>query len=98
MTDMTNDLRLGAGYYLASADILTSQDWKLLGLSTPLIVVLLVVAGTYLLFHSATVFVLTKMKNNERFAWRGLNLMTVSQMLYRIRGNVKILTLIGSSP
>lgn len=86
---------IGAGYYIASVDIMTSRAWKLLGISTPLVVVLLVVAGTYLLFHSVTVFVLTKMKNNEHFAWRGLNLMTVSQMLYRIRGNAKTLTLIA---
>ena len=88
-------LMIGAGYYLASADLFTSQAWKLLGISTPLVIVLLVIAGTYLLFHSVTVFVLAKLKNNERFAWRGLNLMTVSQMLYRIRGNAKTLTLIS---
>ena len=86
---------IGTGYFLASADLFTSQAWKLLGISTPLVIVLLVIAGTYLLFHSVTVFVLTKLKNNEQFAWRGLNLMTVSQMLYRIRGNVKTLTLIA---
>ncbi|WP_341322052.1 ABC transporter permease [Solibacillus sp. FSL H8-0523] len=86
---------IGTGYFLASADLFTSQAWKLLGISTPLVIVLLVIAGTYLLFHSVTVFVLTKLKNNEQFAWRGLNLMTVSQMLYRIRGNTKTLTLIA---
>lgn len=86
---------IGTGYFLASADLFTSQAWKLLGISTPLVIVLLVIAGTYLLFHSVTVFVLTKLKNNEQFAWRGLNLMTVSQMLYRIRGNAKTLTLIA---
>ncbi|WP_274308793.1 FtsX-like permease family protein [Solibacillus daqui] len=87
---------IGAGYYLASVDMSTSQAWKMLGIiTTPLIIVLLVVFGTYLLFHSVTVFILSKMKKNSHFAWRGLNLMTVSQMLYRIRGNAKTLTLIA---
>lgn len=87
---------IGTGYYLAAVDIFTSQAWKMLGiLSVPLIVVLLVIIGTYLVFHSVTVFVLSKMKNNVHFAWRGLNLLTVSQMLYRIRGNAKTLTLIA---
>lgn len=96
ITALLGVLFIGAGYYLAAQDIITSKAWMALGiLTTPLIIVLLVVVGTYLLFHSVTVFVLSKLKNNERWAWRGLNLMTVSQMLYRIRGNAKTLTLIA---
>ncbi len=83
------------GYWLASQDLMTSVMWKILGISTPIVIIIATVAGTYLLFHSVLVFVLTKLKNNERWAWRGLNLLGVSQILYRIRGNAKTLTTIA---
>ncbi|MCT6924494.1 ABC transporter permease [Metasolibacillus sp.] len=86
---------LAFGYWLALQDLMTSKMWAMLGISTPIIIVLSTVAGTYLLFHSALVFVLTKLKNNERWAWRGLNLLSVSQILYRIRANSKTLTTIA---
>lgn len=87
---------LAAGYWLASQDLFTSEVWRRIGfLAVPPLVVMLVVIGTYLLFHSVLVYVLAKMKNNERWAWRGLHLMSVSQLLYRIRGNAKTLTLIA---
>lgn len=86
---------LGTGYYLASVDIFTSEAWRMIGLFMPIVIVGVTVLGTYLLFHSVTVYMLSKMKGNTRWAWRGLNLMTASQMLYRIRGNAKTLTLIA---
>ncbi|MER1986477.1 MAG: ABC transporter permease [Solibacillus sp.] len=95
ITALLGVILLGAAYYFASVDIFTSEAWRLVGISMPLLIMLLTVAGTYLLFHSVTVYVLSKMKNNTRWAWRGLNLMTASQMLYRIRGNAKTLTLIA---
>lgn len=88
-------LFLAAGYYLASVDMFTSPIWRMVGLSMPVLILVVTVTGTYLLFHSVTVYVLAKLKGNIGWAWRGLNLMTVSQMLYRIRGNAKTLTLIA---
>lgn len=87
---------LAFGYWLAAQNILTSTVWSKIGLlQTPLLIIVLTVVGTYLLFHSVMVYVLTKFKQNERWAWRGLNMMTVSQLLYRIRGNAKTLTIIA---
>ncbi|MEC1179545.1 ABC transporter permease [Metasolibacillus meyeri] len=83
------------GYWLALQDLMTSKMWAMLGISTPIVIIIATVTGTYLLFHSVLVFVLTKLKNNERWAWRGLNLLSVSQILYRIRGNAKTLTTIA---
>lgn len=95
ITALLGVVLLTVAYYFAVADIFTSEAWRVVGISMPLLIMLLTVAGTYLLFHSVTVYVLTKMKNNTRWAWRGLNVMTASQMLYRIRGNAKTLTLIA---
>ncbi|MEG0440401.1 MAG: FtsX-like permease family protein, partial [Solibacillus sp.] len=41
------------------------------------------------------VFVLTALKKATAWSWRGLNLIGVSQLLYRIRGNAKSLSIIA---
>ncbi|KAA0964810.1 FtsX-like permease family protein [Sporosarcina sp. ANT_H38] len=88
-------LMVTAAYWLALQDLMTSDIWRKLGLAMPLVIIALTVIGTYLLFHSVLVYVLSTMKKQERWAWKGLNLMTVSQLLYRIRGNAKTLTIIA---
>ncbi|SIT93002.1 ABC transporter permease [Edaphobacillus lindanitolerans] len=85
---------LAAAYYIALQDVLESEVWRLLGIGTPLAVIALTVLGSYLLFDSVLVYVLSVLKRNPRWAWKGLNLMTASQLLYRIRGNAKTLTII----
>ena len=83
-------------YWLALQDLFTSEVWRKIGIAlTPLLIIGAVMIGSYLLFHSVTVFLLAGMKKNVRWLWRGLNVMTVSQLLYRIRGNAKTLTVIA---
>lgn len=65
------------------------------GIFLPVVVILLTIVGTYLLFHSVLVFILSKLKGRVNWSWKGLNLLTSSQLLYRIRGNAKTLTLIA---
>ncbi len=83
-------------YWIALQDLATSEVWRYLGIATPLLIISLTILGSYLLFNSVLVYVLNKMKKRERWAWKGLNLMTVSQLLYRIRGNAKTLTMIAT--
>ncbi|MGE8037033.1 ABC transporter permease [Lysinibacillus sp. KCTC 33748] len=84
------------GYYTASEDIFTSDIWRFFTiLGTPLMVIGVTIAGTYLLFHSVSVFVLTALKNATSWSWKGLNLIGVSQLLYRIRANAKSLSIIA---
>lgn len=93
---MLGVLMIAAGYYTAADSIYTSPIWKITGyLTTPLIVIIITVIGTYLLFHSVLVWALQFAKKREGWAWKGLNMMTASQLLYRIRGNAKTLTLIA---
>lgn len=89
-------LTLVLAYWLALQDLATSEVWSKLGPATPLIIIGLTIIGSYLLFNSVLVYVLTKMKERESWAWKGLNLMTASQLLYRIRGNAKTLTVIAT--
>lgn len=89
-------LLIATGYWLALQDILTSKVWQAVGfLMIALIILTTVIVGTFLLFHSVTGFVLTVMKKNEKWLWKGLHLMTISQLLYRIRGNARTLTVIA---
>ena len=82
------------GYYTASSD--TSEIWRFFTvLGTPLMVIGVTIVGTYLLFHSVSVFVLTALKRATSWSWKGLNLIGVSQLLYRIRANAKSLSIIA---
>lgn len=87
-------LALAAAYVIALQDLMDSQVWQALGLATPIVIIALTVIGSYLLFHSVLVYVLSALKRNPRWAWKGLHMMTASQLLYRIRGNAKTLTII----
>ncbi|OGX79655.1 ABC transporter permease [Exiguobacterium sp. SH31] len=88
-------LTLGTAYTLALQDLATSPLWGYLAAAMPLLIIGLTVIGSGLLFHSVLIFILARLKANERWAWRRLNLLTTSQLLYRIRGNAKTLTLIS---
>ncbi|MBO0994413.1 FtsX-like permease family protein [Bacillus sp. SD088] len=93
---LTGVLALILAYWIALQDFVTSEVWRVLGIATPLVVIALTIIGSYLLFNSVFVYVLNKMKKREIWAWKGLNLMTASQLLYRIRGNAKTLTIIAT--
>ncbi|WDH75408.1 ABC transporter permease [Exiguobacterium marinum] len=92
---LTGVLTIGVAYWLALQDLMTSSLWKMLGLAMPLLIIGLSVIGSALLFHSVLIFGLTWLKGKERWSWKRLNLLTTSQLLYRIRGNAKTLTLIS---
>ncbi|HHX61451.1 MAG TPA: ABC transporter permease [Epulopiscium sp.] len=87
-------LSLSVAYWIALQDLTTSEVWRKFGISTPLLIIGLTIIGSYFLFNNVLVYILNKMIKKERWAWKGLNLMTVSQLLYRIRGNAKTLTII----
>ncbi|MEN0589499.1 ABC transporter permease [Kurthia gibsonii] len=85
---------VGVGYYIALANMMTSPVWKYLSAAAPLIILACVIIGTYLIFHSFIGYCLKMIKKSEGFIWQNLRLLTVSQLLYRIRGNAQTLTII----
>lgn len=88
-------IALVSGYSLAMSDPMSSDAWRMFGIFLPIVVIMLTIIGTYLLFHSVLVYVLSKLKGHVKWSWKGLNLLTSSQLLYRIRGNAKTLTMIA---
>lgn len=53
------------------------------------------VTGTYLLFRSVVLVLLKQLKQRRSFYYKGLNLVGLSQLTYRITGNVRLFTIIA---
>lgn len=64
-------------------------------MAVALYILLATVLGTYLLFMFFTVFVLKRARNNKSSFYNGMNMVTTSQLLYRIKGNAKSLATIS---
>lgn len=88
-------ITLGGAYWLALQDVGTSEAWRLLGIVLPLVVIALTILGSYFTFNSVLIYFLHVMKQRKSWAWKGLNLLSVSQLLYRIRANARTLTIIA---
>lgn len=96
ITALLSIVLIGTGYWIALQNILTSNVWKTLGiLVTPMSILLTVILGTYFLFSTLTVYLLKILGKNKQKDWKGTNLITRSQLLYRIKGNARTLTIIA---
>ncbi|CAM3992342.1 ABC transporter permease [Bacillus paramycoides] len=84
---------IGSGYFLALMYMkaVMYADFMVVALY----ILLATVAGTYLLFMFFTVFVLKRARNNKSAFYNGMNMVTTSQLLYRIKGNAKSLATIA---
>ncbi|WP_313804504.1 ABC transporter permease [Cytobacillus sp.] len=96
ITAMISVLLVGVGYWLALQNMLESEVWRKIGfLITPLVILVTVILGTYLLFSTLTVYLLKLLRKNKSHFWNGINLISTSQLLYRIKGNARTLTIIA---
>lgn len=73
---------LGIGYYLA----ITTKN-PITALNVFFVAVLLVMAGTYLLFLSVSIAVLKILKKNKSFYYHKKHFITVSGMMFRMKQN-----------
>lgn len=73
---------LGAGYYLA---VTTESPIK--AITIFLLAVILVMAGTYLLFTAGSIVILKFLRRRESFYYRTGNFISISGMLYRMKQN-----------
>lgn len=58
---------------------------------TMLPILILVIIGTYLLYSQFTVFFTNKLKVNKAIYYKGINIITLSQIIYKLRDNANIL-------
>lgn len=75
-------LLLGAGYYIS----LTISD-PIAALLNFFVAVLLVIGGTYLLFTSGSIYILKRMKKNQKLYYQPRAFISISGMLYRMKQN-----------
>lgn len=96
ITAIISVLLIGIGYCLALQDLFVSEVWRKLGfLITPLVILVTVIVGTYLLFSTLTVYLLKLLRKNKHHFWNGINIISTSQLLYRLKGNARTLTIIA---
>ncbi len=87
---------IGFGYWLALQTMFESTIWRELGvMATPLLILLTVILGTYLLFGVFSVTLLKGLRNHKKSYWNGMNVIGISQLLYRMKGNARTLTMIA---
>ncbi len=82
------------GYYFAYNFIDYVEKINFLMLA--LLILISTVGGTYILFHFFTVFLLRHMRNNKNSFYNGMNVISTSQLLYRIKGNATSLATIST--
>lgn len=73
---------LFAGYYIA-----VTTESPLSALALFFVAVLLVMAGTYLLFTAGSIVILKIMRWNKKFYYKAKNFTAISGMLYRMKQN-----------
>ena len=79
---LTGFICLGAGYYLA---VTTESPIK--AITIFLLAVILVMAGTYLLFTAGSIVILKFLRRRKSFYYRTGNFISISGMLYRMKQN-----------
>lgn len=58
---------------------------------TMLPILILVILGTYLLYSQFSVFFTNGLQKNKKIYYRGINFITLSQIIYKLKDNAKIL-------
>ncbi|MEI4619635.1 ABC transporter permease [Bacillus cereus] len=84
---------IGSGYFLSLTFMKAAKyaDFMMVAFY----ILLATVLGTYLLFMFFTVFVLKRARHKKSSFYNGMNMVTTSQLLYRIKGNAKSLATIA---
>lgn len=75
-------ISLGSGYYIA----LTTKS-PLAAVELFFVAVILVIAGTYWLFTAGSIFVLKRLKKNEKYFYDKNHMTAVSGLIYRMKQN-----------
>ncbi len=81
-------LLIGGGY-------LNYITAKVFSIQLLLLTLFLVVAGTYFLFSSLTVYIVKLAKRNKSTYYKGSNLISTSQLMFRLKGHYKTLATIA---
>ena len=86
-------IMVGTGYYFAYNFI---TYLKTFSVALPLMILFFTVGGTYILFHFFSVMLLKRARNKKSGFYNGMNIISTSQLLYRIKGNATSLATIAT--
>ncbi|MDM8213800.1 FtsX-like permease family protein [Enterococcus hirae] len=81
-------LCLAVGYYLMA----NIKVFQLIGFAAA---VLVIVLGTYFVFHAVLIFVIQLLKHSNRFALKKLNNFTLAQLDFRIQDYTRMLSMVS---
>ena len=82
-------LLVGYGYYLSSGNIVTPKFFLIVA-----VVLFLVIFGTFLLFKATIEWLMGLYREHANRYYSFANMLSVSTMMYRIKANARVLTLI----
>jgi putative ABC transport system permease protein len=82
-------LFIGGGYFIYTKSL------SAFGIFAILITLILTVIGTFLLFSSLTLLIIKLSKKNERRYYKGINMIGISQLLFRIKASGRTLATIA---
>lgn len=82
-------LFIGGGYFIYTKAL------SIFGIFAILITLMLTIIGTFLLFSSLTLLIIKLSKKNERTYYKGINMIGISQLFYRIKGSARTLATIA---
>ncbi|CAH2716840.1 Bacitracin export permease protein BceB [Neobacillus rhizosphaerae] len=85
---------IGISYWLL-LNAYESKSWNEHFGRNLLITLVMIVAGSYFLFHSLSGFFLKMLQNNKRFYYKWSNLLTMTQLTNRLKTNAVMLTMIS---
>ncbi|MGY1423398.1 FtsX-like permease family protein [Bacillus cereus] len=88
---------IGLGYFLAAFfhEAINLVKDTVPPIVIPFFILFTTVLGTYFLFTSYTVIVLKRIKKKRKILYNGMNMLNISQLLYRVKGNAKLLATIA---
>lgn len=82
-------LLIGLGYGMAAF----TPGLAILVTMIPIVIV--TVAGTYFLFTQFSILITQKLKKNNRLFYSGVNMISLSQIIYKLRDNAKVLFIVS---
>ncbi len=88
---LSSVIMIGYSYYLALSS--SSEEF----IKNSLVVMVLLIVGTILLFSSFFVYLVYQLQKNKNFYYKNLNVFSISQIVYRIKGNALTLAIVAIS-
>jgi len=87
-------LLIGAGYYILQQPS-DHDSWKNHGGAMIVTALFTIILGSYLFIRTFVIYLIKRLYQSKKFAWKGIHLISLSHLLFRIKGNVLTLTMIA---